>query len=105
MNVALIYTIQFDLENDFDIREPSLHTQDQIWVTDYFIGCHTSIDGNLPVFVGSNEGDVALLKNVEYDKRDSPWALERLFVGAHVGVVRSVLWDELVRVLRLVLVS
>jgi WD repeat-containing protein 89 len=46
---------QLDLNNDLEIREPSVHTQARTWVTDYLVGCHASEESGLSVFVGSNE--------------------------------------------------
>ena len=102
---------QLDLNNDLDIRDPSVHTQARTWVTDYLIGCHMSDNSGLSVLVGSNEcvffaslagfyshssarGDVALLRNADFYDRMSPWSLERMWTGHHKGVVRSALLDE-----------
>ena len=101
---------QLDLNNDLDIRGPSVHTQARTWVTDYLIGCHASDDSVLNVLVGSNEyvsfrhslfcshscarGDIALLRNADFHDRTSPWSLERLWTGHHKGVVRSSLLVE-----------
>jgi hypothetical protein len=74
-----------------------VHTQGLTWVTDYLVGCHSSDTSGFSVFVGSHEGDVALLRNANYADRASPWTLEKLFVRGHSGVVRSLLWDETVR--------
>ncbi|KAI0316131.1 WD40 repeat-like protein [Amylostereum chailletii] len=94
METFSTWSDELDPLNDLDIRAPSIHTQERTWVTDYLIGCHSSDEGGLSVFVGSNEGDVALLSNGNYFDRASPWSLQRLFTGAHAGVVRSVLWDD-----------
>jgi hypothetical protein len=101
---------QLDLNNDLDIRGPSVHTQARTWVTDYFIGCNVSDHSGLSVLVGSNEyvvsrhllfcshsgarGDVALLRNADFHDRISPWSLDRVWTGHHKGVVRSALLDE-----------
>ncbi|TFK43035.1 WD40-repeat-containing domain protein [Crucibulum laeve] len=88
-----------------DIREPSVHSAARTWVTDYLIGCHTfspssstsksaTALNNLGIFVGSNEGDVALLSNMNPSVADAPWCVHRLWTNGHVGVVRSMLWDE-----------
>ncbi|KAH8106301.1 WD40-repeat-containing domain protein [Cristinia sonorae] len=83
-----------------DIRQPSVHRQDLTWVTDYLIGCHNhrgilpGHDNDLSVFVGSNEGDVALLTRPSLSNASSPWSLHRMWSTGHTGVVRSVLWDE-----------
>ena len=51
------YMDQLDHLQSVDIRNPSLHTQQRTWVTDYLITCAST--GNtastLGVFVGSNE--------------------------------------------------
>ncbi len=52
---------QLDRLLDVDIRQPSVHRQDLTWVTDYLIGCHTTLqplgdsDSDLCIFAGSNE--------------------------------------------------
>ena len=52
---------QLDPLQDVDIRQPSVHRQDFTWVTDYLIGCHTTVnplqegDNDLCLFTGSNE--------------------------------------------------
>jgi hypothetical protein len=83
-----------------DIRDPSIHTESRTWVTDYLIGCHSSTSlsngSNLGVFVGSNEGDAALITSADLSNPTAPWSLNRLWTGSHVGVIRSVLWDEAV---------
>jgi hypothetical protein len=48
-------SLQLDLHNDLDIRDPSVHTQARTWVTDYFVGPHASEESGLSVIVGSNE--------------------------------------------------
>jgi len=68
-------------------------------VTDYLVGCHASEESGLSVLVGSNEGDVALLRNADFHDRASPWSLERLWTGHHKGVVRAALLDERANVL------
>ena len=54
---------QLDLNNDLDIREPSVHTQARTWVTDYLVGCHASDESGLSVIVGSNEHVFLLRSN------------------------------------------
>ena len=55
-NRLLEFPPQLDLDNNLDIRDPSVHTQSRTWVTDYFIGCHASEErSGLSVIVGSNE--------------------------------------------------
>lgn len=88
---------------DIDIRQPSIHRQDFTWVTDYLIACHNNSvipperDNDLSVFAGSNEGDIALITRSSFSDASAPWTLERMWTNSHVGVVRSLLWDEKVR--------
>lgn len=42
-------------------------------------------------------GDIALVTRPTFSDASVPWTLERLWTNAHVGVVRSALWDEEVR--------
>lgn len=100
METLSLWSDELDLTNDLDIRGPSVHTQARTWVTDYLIGCHASADDSgLSVLVGSNEGDIALLRNADFHDRTSPWSLERVWAGHHKGVVRSALLDERANVL------
>jgi len=94
METFSLWSDELDLKNDLDIRAPSVHTQSRTWVTDYLVGCHESEESGLSVLVGSNEGDIALLRNPDFHDRASPWSLERLWTGHHKGVVRSALLDE-----------
>jgi len=100
METFSVWSDELDLHNsNLDIREPSVHTQARTWVTDYFVGCHASEETDLSVIVGSNEGDIALLRNADFHDRASNWSLERLWTGHHKGVVRSALLDERANVL------
>ncbi|KAI0047278.1 WD40 repeat-like protein [Auriscalpium vulgare] len=94
METFSAWSEELDLLSDLDIRSPSVHNQNRTWVTDYLIDCHAACQSGLSVFTGSNEGDVALLRNANYFDRASPWQLERLWIGGHSGVVRTILWDE-----------
>ncbi|KAA1466070.1 WD40 repeat-like protein [Dentipellis sp. KUC8613] len=95
METFSTWSEELDPQQDLDIRGPSIHTQQRTWVTDYLIGCHASESSDtLGIFVGSNEGDIALITSADHTSRDSPWTLERLWTGQHTGVVRSILWDE-----------
>ncbi|KAI0069102.1 WD40 repeat-like protein [Artomyces pyxidatus] len=94
METFSVWSEELDLANDLDIRTPSVHTQGRTWVTDYLIGSHASSESGLSLFVGSNEGDVALIRNAHYDERASSWTLDRLWTGGHSGVVRGILCDE-----------
>jgi len=99
METFSLWSDELDLKNDLDIRAPSIHTVERTWVTDYLVGCHASEESGLSVLVGSNEGDVALLRNADFDDRASPWSLEQLWTGHHKGVVRAALLDERANVL------
>lgn len=39
-------------------------------------------------------GDIGLVTCQNLDDVDAPWRLEKLWTCGHVGVIRSVLWDE-----------
>ncbi|KAI0080683.1 WD40 repeat-like protein [Panus rudis PR-1116 ss-1] len=95
-----VWSHELDLVRNDDIRQPSVHRQDLTWITDYLIGCHTTHnilpdhDNELSIFTGSNEGDVALLTRPNLSDANTPWLLHRTWTTGHVGVVRSLLWDE-----------
>ncbi|KAF8876287.1 WD40-repeat-containing domain protein [Gymnopilus junonius] len=90
-------TWQSDLDQllSLDIRSPVLH-QRRTWVTDYLITTHSSSHcyPNPTIFTGSNEGDIAMLSNMNVSVPDAPWGLHKLWTHGHTGVVRSLLWDE-----------
>ncbi|KAG6336327.1 hypothetical protein ID866_2752 [Astraeus odoratus] len=90
------WSSELDRLQDTDIRHPSLHDQGQTWVTDYLIGCHCThkAESGLAVFVGSNEGDAALITNSELSQPGAPWMIHSIWAGGHAGIVRSTLWDE-----------
>lgn len=46
------------------------------------------------MFVGSNEGDAALITNSNLSSPAAPWTIHSVWTGGHVGIVRSILWDE-----------
>ncbi|ESK93566.1 wd repeat-containing protein 89-like [Moniliophthora roreri MCA 2997] len=73
-----------------DVRAPSVHEggRGRQWVTDYLIGCGVGQEA-LRMYVGSNEGDVALIT-----PEDDKWTLHSLWTHGHQGVVRSAFWDE-----------
>ncbi|KAF8966452.1 WD40-repeat-containing domain protein [Flammula alnicola] len=79
-----------------DIRAPVLHNG-RTWVTDYLITARSTSTCNpkLSIFTGSNEGDIALLSNMNISVPDAPWCLHKLWTHGHVGVVRDALWDEI----------
>ncbi|KAF9268282.1 WD40 repeat-like protein [Marasmius fiardii PR-910] len=99
------WTDELDPIQSLDLRAPSVHTQDRTWVTDYLITCdpNTASTSHLAMFMGSNEGDIALIKNEMLDtipESDSvsskswTWSLQNTWTHGHKEVVRSVLWDE-----------
>ncbi|KAK7695576.1 hypothetical protein QCA50_000212 [Cerrena zonata] len=95
-----IWSSELDRIQDGDIRQPSIHKQNVTWVTDYLIGCHNGSkilpnhDNELNVFLGSNEGDIAMISRPDLADPESPWQLHRVWTNGHVGIVRSLLWDE-----------
>ncbi|CAA7270746.1 unnamed protein product [Cyclocybe aegerita] len=95
METFSTWTNELEPLMNLDIRSPVLH-QGRTWVTDYLVKAHSTPTStpNLSVFAGSNEGDVALLSNVNPSVQDAPWCLHKLWTHGHVGVVRSLLWDE-----------
>jgi hypothetical protein len=50
-----------------------------------------------------SRGDFALLSNTDLSIPAAPWQLHNIWSNGHVGIVRSVLWDEPVRILDFVL--
>ncbi|EPT02816.1 hypothetical protein FOMPIDRAFT_1143324 [Fomitopsis schrenkii] len=101
METFSVWSGELDLVQDVDIRQPSIHRgEDMTWVTDYYIGSHNyhtvpqGSDNDLSVFVGSNEGDIALLTRSTFKDPSAPWLLSHTWQHGHVGVVRSMLWDE-----------
>ncbi|KAF9468780.1 WD40-repeat-containing domain protein [Collybia nuda] len=101
METFSTWSDELDLYQSTDIRLPSVHNQRRLWVTDYLITCSSNLNTapNLGVFVGSNEGDIALLSNANITAPDAPWYLHNLWTNGHVGIVRSLLFDEENRVL------
>ncbi|KAF8164828.1 WD40-repeat-containing domain protein [Crassisporium funariophilum] len=95
METFSTWTSELDQLLSLDIRAPVLH-QRRTWVTDYLITAHSTATSvpNLSVFTGTNEGDVALLSNMNTSVPDAPWCLHKLWTHGHAGVVRSLLWDE-----------
>ncbi|TFY80413.1 hypothetical protein EWM64_g3602 [Hericium alpestre] len=55
METFSTWSEELDPFHNLDIRTPSVHTQQNTWVTNYLIGCHMSDKSGLAVFVGSNE--------------------------------------------------
>jgi len=95
METFSTWSHELDLCQSLDIRSPVLHGK-RTWVSDYLITCasNPNTPGNLGVFVGSNEGDIALISNANLSVPDAPWYLHNIWSTGHVGVVRSLLWDH-----------
>ncbi|KDQ28880.1 hypothetical protein PLEOSDRAFT_1011799, partial [Pleurotus ostreatus PC15] len=99
METFSVWSQELDQLQNLDIRGPSVHTQKRTWVTDYLI---TSLSNkqpwndhsNLMAYVGSNEGDVALLSCSDHSDSDAPWTLHRVWTHGHEGIIRSLLYDE-----------
>ncbi|KAF5357676.1 hypothetical protein D9758_007428 [Tetrapyrgos nigripes] len=89
METFSTWSDQLDLIQSQDIRQPSIHSGHRTWVTDYLITCREAPSG-LNVFVGSNEGDIALLS----PSSSSTWSMHSLWSNNHTGIVRSVLYDQ-----------
>lgn len=51
--------------------------------------CHTVV---------ASRGDIALLSNADLSTPGAPWSLHNIWSNGHVGIVRSVLWDEEVNI-------
>jgi len=96
METFSTWSDELDLLQSQDIRGPSLHNHAQYeWLTDYLITCHSSATSpDLKVFVGSNQGDFALLSNSNLSTAAAPWSLRNTWTNGHAGIVRSLLWDE-----------
>ncbi|TCD66828.1 hypothetical protein EIP91_000906 [Steccherinum ochraceum] len=100
METFSTWSNELDQIHNFDIRQPTIHRQDLTWVTDYLIGCHNhrnllpGHDNDLSLFVGSNEGDVAWITRPSLSDPNTPWSLHRMWTTGHLGIVRSLLWDE-----------
>ncbi|KAG1739877.1 WD40-repeat-containing domain protein [Suillus paluster] len=96
METFSCWSNELDMLQNCDIRNPSVHSHGRTWVTDYLITCQNTkrSDSNLAVFVGSNEGDVALLSSSDVTDSSAPWTINSVWASGHTGVVRSVFWDE-----------
>ncbi|KDR74407.1 hypothetical protein GALMADRAFT_141450 [Galerina marginata CBS 339.88] len=95
METFSIWRSDLDQLLSLDIRSPVLHNG-RTWVTNYCIAARSTNTSypNLSVFTGTNEGDIALLSNMNIEVPDAPWCLHKLWTHGHSGVVRSLLWDE-----------
>jgi len=101
METFSTWSNELDMLQSVDVRGPTVHNHGQTWVTDYLIGCHNMTQQHNPalaVFVGSNEGDVALMSTTDHSPA-APWSLHRLYTAGHAGIVRSILWDEVNNIL------
>nr|GAT46200.1 WD40 repeat-like protein [Mycena chlorophos] len=96
METFSTWSDELDLRQSQDIRDPSLHNHALYeWHTDYLIGCHSSATSpDLKVFVGSNQGDFALLSNADFSVVGAPWQIQHSWSTGHSDVVRSFYWDE-----------
>lgn len=100
METFSVWSGELDLVQDADVRQPSVHTGERTWVTDYFIGAHNNssipagADNDLSLFLGSNEGDIALVSRPTFADANAPWVLSQTWLTGHSDVVRSFLWDE-----------
>ncbi|KAF8624582.1 hypothetical protein AX15_005804 [Amanita polypyramis BW_CC] len=95
METFSTWTSELDPFLNVDIRQSSVHNHGQTWVTDYLITCLASTSSpNLGVFVGSNEGDAALLSHPDLTSANAPWVIHKRWSNGHVGIVRALLWDE-----------
>lgn len=96
METFSYWSNELDCLYDVDIRKPTLHDQCHTWVTDYLISCVPSsrTENWSAVFVGSNKGDAALVTNSSPSQPGASWTIHSIWSGGHVGIVRSVLWDE-----------
>ncbi|KAJ7179505.1 WD40-repeat-containing domain protein [Mycena filopes] len=94
METFSTWSDELDLLQTQDIRAPSLHNHaEHEWLTDYLISCHSSAS-DFKVFVGSNQGDIALLRNPNLAAPAAPWSLCSTWTNGHTGIVRSLLWDD-----------
>ncbi|KAH6915545.1 hypothetical protein BKA70DRAFT_1259249 [Coprinopsis sp. MPI-PUGE-AT-0042] len=112
METFSTWSCELEQRLNVNIRQPSLHG-DLTWVTDYTITCHAAADEEarmkrplLSTFVGSNEGDVALIstpnplpvssKNKPQHTNPivKPWNLHTTYTHNHSDIVRSLLVDE-----------
>ncbi|KIJ70375.1 hypothetical protein HYDPIDRAFT_65519, partial [Hydnomerulius pinastri MD-312] len=96
METFSCWSNELDQTLAMDIRNPSLHDHGHTWVTDYLINAHCTqkAENALGVFVGSNEGDVALITGRDQSNADAPWTIHSAWAHGHTGVVRSLHWDE-----------
>ncbi|KAL0949042.1 hypothetical protein HGRIS_009135 [Hohenbuehelia grisea] len=96
METFSTWSNELDSLHSTDIREPAIHGAKRTWVTDYLVGCVPASgdcgdEMSLGIYLGSNEGDVAL---TTCNTQSPDWTLRRLWTHGHAGVVRSVLYDD-----------
>ncbi|KAF8690387.1 hypothetical protein AX14_002948 [Amanita brunnescens Koide BX004] len=96
METFSTWTNELDSLLNIDIRQPSVHSHGRTWVTDYLVTCHTesTSPSSLGVFVGSNEGDAALLTHPDLRNASSSWTIHKQWSNGHIGIVRALLWDN-----------
>ncbi|KAN0097827.1 WD40-repeat-containing domain protein [Tylopilus felleus] len=96
METFSCWSNELDQLSAVNIRNRSVYDHGHAWVTDYLIGGHATrkADNGLGLFVGSNEGDVALITSKDLSDAGAPWTLHSVWAGGHSGVVRSLYWDE-----------
>ncbi|KAK2462339.1 hypothetical protein APHAL10511_005645 [Amanita phalloides] len=94
METFSTWTNELDPLLNVDIRNPSVHSHGQTWTTDYLITCHTTSFQPLSVFVGTNEGDAALITHPDLRDASASWLIHNQWSKGHVGIVRALLWDE-----------
>ncbi|KAF8121322.1 WD40-repeat-containing domain protein [Boletus edulis] len=96
METFSCWSNELDQLSTVDIRNPSLHDHGHTWVTDYLIKGHSTwkAEAGLGVFVGSNEGDVALTTSSNLADATAPWTVHTVWAGGHSGIIRSLYWDE-----------
>ncbi|KAF9224375.1 WD40 repeat-like protein [Gyrodon lividus] len=96
METFSCWSNELEQMSSMDIRGPSLHDHGHSWVTDYLIKghCTQKAENGLAVFVGSNEGDLALMTGNDISNPAAPWTIHSVWAGGHTGVVRSLHWDE-----------
>lgn len=97
METFSTWSPELDPYTSFDIKAPAVQRIDRPWVTDYLIAGHSTGDASHPLalFVGSNEGDIALISpSSSASEPTTSWTLHKKWLHGHAGVVRSLLWDE-----------
>jgi len=97
MQTVSLWSNELDLVHDYgDIRKPRIEGS---WESEYFIDATSRLEsvsqlapsstGGLGLWMGSNDGKVALI----FAQDAQSWKLERTLEGSHSDVVRCILWD------------